>query len=214
MAKIIVITNQKGGCGKTTVTMNLAAYFAINDSKVLVVDGDPQNSAMGWADGADDEKPFPATMCSLAGTTKPHIEIKKFVNDYDYIFIDCPPSISSNFTDSVLLVADLVIVTIIPSPLDIKATPAIEHLIDKVKSINDSLQAYLLVNMCQPNISIGKDAIEALDDFETPKLKTKLHLRTAYRHAALNGSSVLNSKDEKAILEITALAKEILNKLK
>lgn len=213
MAKIIVITNQKGGCGKTTVTMNLAAYFAINKYKVLVIDGDPQNSAMGWADGADDEQPFPASMCSLAGTTKPHNEIKKHISNYDYIFVDCPPSISSNFTDSVLLVADLVIVTIIPSPLDIKATPAIEHLINKVKEINDTLKAFILINMCQPNVSIGKDAIEALDDFEIEKLNTKLHLRTSYRHAALNGTSVLASHDEKAISEITRLSKEILTHL-
>ena len=209
MAKIIVITNQKGGCGKTTVTMNLAAYFS-GKHKVLVVDGDPQSSAMSWADGADDNRPFPATMCSLASTTKPHNELKKYIEDYDYIFVDCPPSVSSNFTDSVLLVADLVIVTVIPSPLDIKATPAIEHLIEKVKQINETLKSFILINMCQPNVSIGKDAIEALDSFETTKFETRLHLRTSYRQAALNGTSVLDSRDEKAISEITRLSKEIL----
>ncbi|MBY0378432.1 MAG: ParA family protein, partial [Gammaproteobacteria bacterium] len=58
MAKIIVLTNQKGGCGKTTLTMNIAGVIG-NNKKVLIIDGDPQGSATRWASSASDDHPFP-----------------------------------------------------------------------------------------------------------------------------------------------------------
>lgn len=212
MAKVVVITNQKGGVGKTTITMNIAAYIAQNH-KVLVIDGDPQNSSMSWADDASDDKPFPAHMCSLAGASKPHLEIKKYMANYDYIFVDCPPSVASTFNDSVLLIADMVIVPVIPSPTDIKALPAVEYLIERIQEINENLKPFIVINMCQTNVKISDTAIEALEDFSIKKFKTRIYNRTIYRQAALNGNSVIDGKDEKAILEIKSLSKEILNNL-
>ena len=96
-AKIIAVVNQKGGPGKSTVAMVLAGTLGRRGSKVLVVDADPeQGSATRWVASASDEAPFPASIAGLGKTdAKLHREVQKFVADYDYIVIDCPPSVNS-----------------------------------------------------------------------------------------------------------------------
>jgi chromosome partitioning protein len=107
-AKIISVVNQKGGSGKTTLSMQLAGALARRGNKVLVVDADPQGTATRWAASADDEKPFPASVVGLsAASTKVHREVKKFVDDYQYVIIDCPPAADSPVPQSALLIADL-----------------------------------------------------------------------------------------------------------
>lgn len=64
--KIISIANQKGGCGKTTMTMQLAGALTTNPLKVLVVDADPQGTATRWTANADELKPFCAHISGLS----------------------------------------------------------------------------------------------------------------------------------------------------
>ena len=82
-AKIITVANQKGGSGKTTVSMQLAGTLARRGYRVLVVDADPQATATRWAASASDEIPFPASVVGLsAANEKVHREVRKFIDDY------------------------------------------------------------------------------------------------------------------------------------
>ena len=75
--KIISVSNQKGGCGKTTVTMQLAGILGNENYKVLVVDADPQGTSTRWAASAEDHKAFPATISGLsAAGSKVHQEVE------------------------------------------------------------------------------------------------------------------------------------------
>src|SRR4028119_1528963 len=149
-AKIIAVVNQKGGSGKTTVCMQLAGALARRGNKVLVVDADPQGTATRWAASAEDETPFPASVVGLsAASSKVHREVKKFVDDYAFIVIDCPPAADSPIPQSALLIADLAIVPIIPSPLDMWASVGIRQVIENVSQINEAMVTRLLVNQCQ-----------------------------------------------------------------
>ena len=95
-ARIIALVNQKGGPGKTTIAMHLAGTLARRSFKVLVVDADPQGTATRWASSAPDDAEFPAGIARLGGgDVKLHREVKKFLTDYDFIVIDCPPSADS-----------------------------------------------------------------------------------------------------------------------
>ena len=95
-AKIIAVVNQKGGAGKTTVSMQLGGAFGRRGKKVLVIDAGPQATATRRAASAGDDKPFPATISGLsAAGDKVHREARKYVDDFDIIVIDCPPAADS-----------------------------------------------------------------------------------------------------------------------
>jgi len=211
-AKIITIANQKGGCGKTTLTMQLAGTLGKRGQSVLVIDADPQGTAVRWAASAPDEHPFPARVVSLsAAGGKVHREAKKFIADYAYLLIDCPPAIDSPVPQSALLISDLALVPIIPSPADLWAATGIQKLIDLVTPVNEELQARLVANMVQTT-SLSRDALEAMERFGIPQLRASLGLRTAYRQSAVFGGVVQDQPKEAkvAIKEIDALLDEVL----
>jgi chromosome partitioning protein len=213
-AKIIAVVNQKGGTGKTTVSMNLAGTLARRDRRVCVIDADPQGTATRWAASASDELPFPASVLGLsAAGGKVHREVRKLVDNYDYIIIDCPPAADSPVPQSALLVADLGLVPIIPSPPDMWATIGIRTIIENASDINDELKARLVVNQLQSNVGISRDALEILPEFGFEVCQTKLHHRAAYKQAALDGQSVHKggSRAKAAIEEVEALTEEILS---
>jgi len=216
-AKIITVCNQKGGSGKTTLSMHLAGTLARRKNKVLVVDADPQGTATRWAASADDDKPFPASVVGLsAASEKVHREVKKFVENYDFIIIDCPPAADSPVPQSALLIADLALVPIIPSPLDLWASVGIRKVIENVGDINETLKARLVVNQCQPKTNLAKEALEVLPEFGIAVCKNYLRQRTAYRQSAVFGQTVqdFGSKAAEAIAEVEALTDEILSVLK
>jgi chromosome partitioning protein len=212
LAKIISVVNQKGGSGKTTLSMQLAGALARRGNKVLVVDADPQGTATRWAASAD-EKPFPASVVGLsAASTKVHREVKKFVDDYQYIIIDCPPAADSPVPQSALLIANLALVPIIPSPLDMWAAVGIRQVIENLSDINEELTARLVINQCQPNTSLAREALEVLPEFGIDLCCTYIHHRQVYRHSAVFGQTVhdFGGKAAPAIAEVEALTGEVL----
>jgi chromosome partitioning protein len=215
-AKIIAICNQKGGSGKTTLSMQLAGALARRGGRVLVVDADPQGTATRWAATADDGKPFPASVVGLsAASGKVHREVKKFIDDYKYIIIDCPPAADSPVPQSALLIADLALVPIIPSPLDMWAAVGIRQVIENVGDVNESLKSRLVINQCQPNTSLAREALEVLPEFGIDLCKTYVHQRQVYRQAAVFGQTVhdFGSRASAAVKEIEALTTEVLSLL-
>jgi chromosome partitioning protein len=212
-AKIIAVVNQKGGAGKTTVSMQLAGTLGRRGGKVLVIDADPQATATRWASSASDEQPFPASVSGLsAAGGKVHREAQKFVNDYEYIVIDCPPAADSPVPQSALLVADMALVPVIPSPLDLWASVGIGKVIENILDINEALRPRILVNQCQLNTSLAKEALDVLPQFGIDMTRSRLHHRTAYRQSAVYGGTVhdLGNKAAQAIREVDALADEVL----
>lgn len=215
-AKVITVCNQKGGSGKTTVSMQLAGSLAHRGYKVLVVDADPQGTATRWAASAEDDTPFPASVVGLsAASTKVHREVKKFVGDYEFILIDCPPAADSPVPQSALLIADLALVPVIPSPLDLWASVGIRKVIEGVMSINETLIARLVVNQCQPNTNLAKEVMEVLPEFGIELSRVQLRQRTVYRQSAVFGQTVHNfGRDATpAIAEVNALTDEVLELL-
>ena len=216
MTKIIAVANQKGGAGKTTVTMNLAGTIAARGYSVMVADTDPQGSALRWSASAEDDRPFPAVVSGLAQAgSKTHQELKKVYGRFDFILVDCPPAIDSPIPQSALLVSDLAILPVIPSPVDLWAAQGIVQLIERVGALNESLQARVLVNQAE-STNLSGEVIAILSEFGMEILNSQLRRRTAFRESALFGATVhaLGSKARLAIDEVEKLTDEILALLK
>jgi chromosome partitioning protein len=212
-ARILSITNAKGGCGKTTLSMMLAAALTRRDGRVLVVDGDPAGAASEWAASADDDRPFPAPVVGLAGAgSKIHREVRRFVDQYDFIILDCPPAADSPIPRSALLVSDLALIPIIPSPLDLRASKDIRQLVRDIQVVNETLEARLVVNQITPNSILGRETIEVLPEFGIPVFDTHIAQRAIYRQSAVFGQTVYDfaPRAAAAIQEIESLTDEVL----
>ena len=195
--------------------MHLAGALARRGQgmKVLVVDADPQGTATRWAASADDGEPFPASVVGLAAaSTKVHREVQKFADDYDYIVIDCPPSADSQVPQSALLITDVALIPVIPSPPDLWAAIGIVKTIEGAQTVNESLKTRLVLNQLQPNTTLGREALEILPQFGIDVSRNSLSFRQVYRQSAAFGQTAHNfgSKAKEAIEEIEALTDEVI----
>lgn len=213
-AKIISIANQKGGVGKTTVCMNTASRLANEGARVLVADADPQGTACAWSSANNTEIGFPAFVVNLSGAEeKLHIEIRKALHQYDYILIDCPPNLKAKATRSALMISDLVLIPVIPSPGDLWATAGIQELLSDIRdTLNPAIKSLLIPNLVQPNTIMSRDVIEALKTLEIPICKTFLHNRVAYKESVIQGCSIFDIEDgeNKAAHEFENFLEEVL----
>lgn len=212
-AKIITVFNQKGGAGKTTVSVHLAGTLGLRGAKILIVDMDEQNTATRWVGQADEEHPFPAAIMNLAALDgSMHKEVKKQIDRYDFIVIDCPPAVHSQAPMSALLISDLGIIPVVPSPADLWATVMAKELANKTRGLNDTLHVRVLANAVQRRTSLARDAIEILgEDEDIPLMRSMIGARSAFRECQAIGATVHRVPGAKeAIAEVEAMADEAL----
>ena len=213
---MITVFNQKGGCGKTTIAMSLAGSFGLRGYSALVVDMDPQGTASRWSSAAPEDHPFPASVMSLAPMEgKMHREVKNHIDKFDAIFIDCPPAMNSAAPTSAMLVSDLALIPVVPSPADIWAAESAKKLAEAAQANNEELVARVVANMVQRSTSLAKELIELLEeDKDFPLMKSSLGSRAAFREAQILGSTVHQvPRAAAAIQEIEAMADEVLELL-
>lgn len=213
-ARIISVCNQKGGCGKTTITMALAGALTRRGYRVLVVDGDPQGSASTWSANASPDEPFPAAVANLsrAGKALPG-EVRKMAGDYQIILVDCPPSVDSPVPQAALLITDLALIPLIPSPADMAAAMPFLQLFENAKVFNQALQGLIVPNMVQRNTKVAVGYLDQFESLPLPTSHAQLTQRTSHRQACAFGTSVHGIGDREAIREIEQLVDEVLELL-
>ena len=114
-----------------------------------------------------------------------------------------------------LLVADLALVPVIPSPPDLWAGIAIRQVLQTVEAVNEDLQAYLLINQRKPGTRLAAKTLELLPKYGIPILKTQIGDREAFRHAAAAGLTAADlGLRSAAAADIEALTDEVLGLLK
>ena len=204
---IVGLLNQKGGVGKTTLAVNLAASVSRDGSRVLLIDADPQGSALDWAAAREGEPLF-----SVVGFPRPtvHKDIAQLGQGYDHIVIDGPPRVT-DLARSAIMAADVVLIPVQPSPYDIWAADEVVKLIEEARVYKDALKAAFVVNRKIVNTAIGWDVGEALAAYPLPALAAFVTQRVVFAEAVAQGQAVheLNAEGQ-AAAEIEAVRKELM----
>lgn len=204
---IIAVLNQKGGVGKTTLAVHLCAAFVADGAQVLLIDADPQGSALDWAASRDGESLFGVVGLPKANL---HKEVPSHAVNYDHVVIDGPPR-SNELTRSAIMAADRVVIPVQPSPYDVWAAAETVGMIREAQAFKCGLDAVFTVNRKIVNTVIGRDVCTALADYEIPALETAVCQRVVFAESAAAGRTVLEvAPHSLAASEIRQLALEIL----
>lgn len=218
-AKLIIVTNQKGGAGKTTAAVHLAGTAVRRGFKILLIDADKQGTATKWVAQAEEGQAHKIRVMGLAmAEAKIAQEVKQYVEDYDIIIVDCPPSVDSPIPQVMLMIADLAIVPIVPKPGDLWASTDLLELAERATAMNPDLKVRVLGSNVIANLAMSKHSLASMASMRdsAPLFKTRLHQRTAYVEAMLIGDSVhyFGSAARTAINEIESLFDEVVTTLK
>lgn len=206
---IIGVAAKKGGCGKTTISMNLAGALSKLLKKVLVVDADPQGTTLTWRAAAGKEQ-FPLQVVGIPRAVL-HQEVPRLAQDYAAVVIDSPSGYQDETIQrSVMMASDLVIIPVEPSAVDLWSARDTVKLVADARLVNAQLIAMLLISRAQVNTRLASQAKEALEGLSLPLFSTVISQRIALAECPLYGKLILHYPNHPAAKEFRTLAREIL----
>ncbi|EOX8956968.1 AAA family ATPase [Enterobacter hormaechei] len=201
--KVISFLNPKGGSGKTTSVINIATSIARNNNKVAVVDTDPQQSLANW------NKAEKANFDVFTVTSEKDVyTIRKELKDYPYVIIDGAGALSV-ITAAAVMVSDLVIIPVTPSPLDFSASGAVISVLE-AQSYNRPVECRFLITRKIEQASMLKVLRESIAATGISPLRTAITQRQSYVKSVLDGETVFDTNDGAAKGEVEVLAAEIM----
>lgn len=216
--KAVLVANEKGGVGKTTIAVNLAAMCVMAGKETLLVDTDKQESASAWA-GARYENGITPTVLTMAKTGKVGYDLANLKAKFDIIIVDAGGRDSVEMRQA-MAVCDYVLIPIKPAQFDVWSLNKMSSMVSDVKEKTERpVNAYAFINgaSTNPMVRETQEARDLARDYEEvfPLLISVVSERIAFRRAAREGQGVVELKndlaDPKANIEMIALYEEIFN---
>ncbi|MET4807109.1 ParA family partition ATPase [Limibacillus sp. MBR-115] len=206
-ATVITVAQQKGGAGKTTLAAHLAVAFTRAGKKVAVVDIDPQQSLTMWYRLREQQlgDAGAGLLVNQVKGWRTRNEVDKLAASHDVVLIDSPPHAETEARVAVRA-ADLVVIPVQPSPMDVWATrPTLEM------AAGEKVPVLLVLNRVPPRANLTDEMLAEMKAFGAQVAKSRVGNRVVFAAALAEGRAVNEVQpSSKAAKEIAALAKEIL----
>jgi chromosome partitioning protein len=173
--RTIMIMNAKGGCGKTTLATNIAAWFADEGARVALADFDPQGSSLDWLEARKDYEGIPdiQALDATQGLPRP-------AKGTDYLIMDAPAGTHGKEINAMLRQVQSLIVPVLPSPIDMRACRRfLEELLRSGRVSRQQTRLAVVANRVRENTLIYKQLDEFLGHLELPFLT---HLRESQNY--------------------------------
>ena len=159
----ILVTNAKGGCGKSTIATSLAAFFASEGFETALADYDPQQSALAWLEQRPEDF---GEITGLAGFDE---GLRRLPRNTEYLIIDAPARSHGKELTELVRRAESIIVPVLPSPIDIKAAERFTDELLHVHKVQDrKARVAVVANRVRENTKIADELDEYLDTLKSP----------------------------------------------
>ena len=207
---IVLIGSQKGGCGKSTIAVNVCAQFAVNGVKVMLVDADRQGTSSNWSSDRSDDLGSSVVHCiqKYGNISSTLLDLKE---DYEYVIVDVAARDSQELRTG-MGVADMLIVPFRPSQPDLDTLSNLSEVLIRAKELNPELRIHALLTMTStnPRVKETKEAQNYLEDYPNIELlQSSVKDRKVYRDAMSEGLGVVEMNNQKAKAEIDQLMEEL-----
>jgi chromosome partitioning protein len=194
----VAVLNQKGGVGKTTLAVNLAAVAHIEKRRTLLVDMDEQGSASEWYAARSDESPLAGLVVVKMDRPLTLAKFRELATGYDFVVLDGPPRLDKVST-SAAVAADVVVMPVSPGPFDLWATSSTLATLDEADAIRAQLdrspvRRVFVINRAEVGTVLTREMPEALGE-RGEVLDAVVHQRIAFKTSALDGESVVTMGD-------------------
>jgi chromosome partitioning protein len=208
-ARVITIAQQKGGAGKTTLAAHLAVAWAGAGRSVALVDIDPQGSLAAWHALREERLGSGKTGLDFAAITgwRTEAEVKRRARDHDIVVIDSPAHAETE-AKLAIRAADLVIIPVQPSPMDVWATKPTLDL-----AAQEKVPVLLVLNRVPPRANLTEAMLAKLGGLGAAVADSRIGNRVALATAMLEGRGITEASASRAAEEIAALAEEIAQRV-
>lgn len=187
MGTIVAIAGQKGGTGKSTLAVCIAAELHSRGGRVLLVDADPQGTALTWSEVAAEAGADAPTVIAMGDNIRR--DLPRAAEGYDAAVIDCPGRAGGKRTAGALLVADVVLLPCGPGTPDVWALAESIEAVHEAQALRPELRGAIVLNRTDRS-AMSRGAREALAGAGLPVLETSIGSRVAFAEALAAGQGV------------------------